>query len=243
MNPEARLENQNHVLQALTHVLAIDGPSGSGKGTISRSVARALGWHFLDSGALYRVVGLAANKANVDLSDEAAVVAVAKTSSFRFFEREIDDPRVILDDVDVTDAIRTEIVAAAASQVAAFAEVRDVLLNKQRELRQPPGLVADGRDMGTVVFPDARLKIFLEASVNERAQRRYKQLMQNGVSAKLADLLQDLTARDLRDRSRAVAPLKCAEDAILIDSTDMSIEDVFSAVMVHAEGVGIYAVA
>ena len=243
MNPEARPGNQNHVLQILPHVLTIDGPSGSGKGTISRSVARALGWHFLDSGALYRVVGLAANKANVDLSDEASVVAIAKTSSFRFFEREIDDPRVILDDVDVTDAIRTEVVAAAASQVAAFSSVRDVLLNKQRELRQPPGLVADGRDMGTVVFPDARLKIFLEASVNERAQRRYKQLMQKGVSAKLADLLQDLTARDLRDRSRAVAPLKCAEDAILIDSTSMSIEDVFSAVMAHAEKVGIYAVA
>jgi CMP/dCMP kinase len=222
-------------------VLAIDGPSGSGKGTISRAVARALGWHFLDSGALYRVVGLAAMHANADLDSEAAVVAVAKNASFRFFEREIDDPRVILDEVDVTDAIRTETVAAAASKVAAIGAVRSVLLDKQRELRQPPGLVADGRDMGTVVFPDARLKIFLEASVNERAERRYKQLMQKGVSANLADLLQDLSARDQRDRNRAVAPLKCAEDAVLIDSTSMSIEQVFSTVMMHAANVGIQA--
>jgi CMP/dCMP kinase len=239
MPPEAKPENQNHAV--LAHVLAIDGPSGSGKGTISRAVARALGWHFLDSGALYRVVGLAATQAAVNLAEETAVVGIAQTSSFRFFEREIDDPRVILDDIDVTDAIRTEIVAAAASQVAAFPSVRSVLLDKQRALRQPPGLVADGRDMGTVVFPDARLKIFLEASVNERAQRRYKQLMQKGVSANLVDLLQDLAARDLRDRSRAVAPLKCADDAVLIDSTSMSIEDVFSAVMMHAAKVGIYA--
>jgi CMP/dCMP kinase len=216
-------------------VLAIDGPSGSGKGTISRAVARALGWHFLDSGALYRVVGLAALLRSADLKQETQVVSIAKNSSFRFFEREIDDPRVILDEVDVTDAIRTEDVAAAASQVAAFASVRDILLDKQRALRQPPGLVADGRDMGTVVFPDAVLKIFLEASVNERAERRYKQLMQKGVSANLADLLQDLTARDARDRNRAVAPLKPASDAILIDSTSMSIEQVFDAVMTHAE--------
>ena len=220
-------------------VLAIDGPSGSGKGTISRSVARALGWHFLDSGALYRVVGLAALNARADLSSEAAVVAVARGASFRFFEREIDDPRVILDEIDVTEAIRNETVAAAASQVAAFGRVREVLLEKQRELRQPPGLVADGRDMGTVVFPDATLKIFLEASVNERADRRFKQLMQKGVSANLADLLQDLSARDQRDRNRAVAPLKCADDAVLIDSTLMSIEAVFSAVMELAARVGL----
>jgi CMP/dCMP kinase len=223
----------------LVHVLAIDGPSGSGKGTISRAVARALGWHFLDSGALYRVVGLAALTRNADLSDEGTVVEIAKNASFRFFEREIDDPRIILDDADVTDAIRTEHVAAAASQVAAFPSVRDVLLFKQRELRQPPGLVADGRDMGTVVFPDARLKIFLEASVNERATRRHRQLLQKGFSANLDDLLQDLTARDFRDRTRAVAPLKCADDAILIDSTTMSIEAVFDAVMQHAARIGL----
>jgi CMP/dCMP kinase len=218
----------------ITPVLTIDGPSGSGKGTISRAVARALGWHFLDSGALYRVVGLAALRRSADLSLQSAVVGVTKAASFRFFEREIDDPRVILDEIDVTDAIRTEDVAAAASQVAAFPEVRAVLLDKQRALRMPPGLVADGRDMGTVVFPDAKLKIFLEASVNVRAERRYKQLMQKGVSANLPDLLQDLTARDARDRNRAVAPLVPASDAVLIDSTMMSIEQVFEAVMAEA---------
>lgn len=224
----------------LTHatqvpVLTIDGPSGSGKGTISRAVARALGWHFLDSGALYRVVGLAALQKNVDLSDFDAVVALTLSSEIRFFEREIDDPRIMLNGADVTDDIRTEAVAAAASQVAAVPAVRSALLDKQRNMLIPPGLVADGRDMGTVVFPDSRCKIFLEASVNERAQRRYKQLLQKGQEANLADLLQDLAARDARDRNRAVAPLKPAEDAVLVDSTAMSIQEVFALVMAHAQ--------
>ena len=216
-------------------VLCIDGPSGSGKGTISRAVARTLGWHFLDSGALYRVLGLAATQQNFDLSDEAALETLALDAKIRFFEREIDDPRVLLNDADVTEVIRTEAVAAAASKVSVFAKVRLALLQKQRELCQPPGLVADGRDMGTVVFPQAGLKIFLEASVNECAQRRHKQLLHNGNPANLADLLQDLADRDFRDRTRAVSPLKPAEDAIVIDSTDMSIESVFQAVLAHAK--------
>ncbi len=216
-------------------VLCIDGPSGSGKGTISRAVARTLGWHFLDSGALYRVLGLAAVQQNLDLSDEIALEALATDAHIRFFEREIDDPRVLLNDVDVTEVIRTEAVAAAASRVSVFAKVRAALLQKQRDLCQPPGLVADGRDMGTVVFPQAGLKIFLEASVNERAQRRYKQLLHNGNPASLTDLLQDLADRDFRDRTRAVAPLKPADDAIVIDSTHMSIESVFSAVLAYAK--------
>jgi CMP/dCMP kinase len=220
-------------------VLTIDGPSGSGKGTISRAVARALGWHFLDSGALYRVVGLASLQVHADLNSEAAIGALTQQVNIRFFEPEIDDPRVLLGGVDVTEAIRTETVAAAASKVAAYPSVRAVLLEKQREMRQPPGLVADGRDMGTVVFQDAELKIFLEASVNERAQRRYKQLIQKGVSASLVDLLQDLTERDLRDRTRAVAPLKPATDAKWIDSTSMSIEQVFAAVMEYAANAGL----
>jgi CMP/dCMP kinase len=227
------------VAAVLPPVLTIDGPSGSGKGTISRAVARELGWHFLDSGALYRVVGLAAIGRGTDLSDESAVQHLTRELSIRFFEPEIDDPRVLLDGADVTDAIRTEAVAGAASKVAAYASVRECLLEKQREMRQPPGLVADGRDMGTIVFPDAELKVFLEASVNERAQRRYKQLIQKGVSANLAALLQDLAERDLRDRTRAVAPLKPADDAHLLDSTSMSIEQVFAAVMQLAKRVGL----
>ncbi len=220
---------------ALPPVLTIDGPSGSGKGTISRHVARALGWHFLDSGALYRVVGLAALYAKADLNQEDVIVSITQTAEIRFFEREIDDPRIMLNGTDVTESIRTEEVAAAASQVASFPRVRAVLLDKQRAMRMPPGLVADGRDMGTVVFPDAECKIFLEASVNERAQRRYKQLLQKGQEANLADLLQDLSARDARDRNRAVAPLKPAEDAFVIDSTLMSIEAVFAEVMRYAQ--------
>jgi CMP/dCMP kinase len=220
-------------------VLCIDGPSGSGKGTISRAVARELGWHFLDSGALYRVLGFAAQQQNVNLSDEKALTELAKSSAIRFFERELDDPRVLWCDQDVTDAIRTEQAAAAASKVAAFPLVRSALLDKQRELRQAPGLVADGRDMGTVVFPDAELKIFLEASVNERALRRYKQLLQKGNPANLDDLLRELAERDLRDRTRSVAPLKAAEDAVIIDSTHMSIEAVFDAVMSAAQQRGL----
>lgn len=221
-------------------VLAIDGPSGSGKGTISRAVARALGWHFLDSGALYRVVGLAALRRGADLGSESAIEAVAREAAMRFFEREIDDPRVLLDGIDVTDEIRTENAAAAASRVAAYPRVRDALLDKQREMRQPPGLVADGRDMGTVVFPDATLKVFLEADVGERARRRYKQLLQKGLSANLDDLLRELAERDLRDRTRAIAPLKPASDAILLDSTSMSIEEVFAAVIAEARARGLF---
>jgi CMP/dCMP kinase len=219
----------------LIPVLCIDGPSGSGKGTISRAVARALGWHFLDSGALYRVLGLAAQQTQVDINNEQALAELARKAQIRFFERELDDPRVLLDDHDVTDAIRGEAAAALASKVAAVPAVRAALLDKQREMAQPPGLVADGRDMGTVVFPQAVLKIFLEASVNERASRRHKQLMQKGVRANLDDLLRELAERDLRDRTRTVAPLKPAEDAIIVDSTYMSIEEVFAAVMHEAQ--------
>lgn len=206
-------------------VLTIDGPSGSGKGTISRRVAEVLGWHLLDSGALYRAVGYAASVARLDLTDEAAVTHCAQTVRITFRASDDgDDTRVIVNGHDTSDELRTETCGAAASAVAGFPGVRQALLDKQRDLRQPPGLVADGRDMGTVVFPDASFKVFLTASADERAQRRYKQLKAKGLDVTLAGLLEEIQARDARDASRTVAPLKPADDAVLVDTTRMSIE-------------------
>ncbi len=207
-------------------VIAIDGPSGSGKGTIAARVADALGWHLLDSGALYRIVGVMAARADVPRDDEEAVAAFAGALSISFA-----DGKVRVDDLDLTDEIRTEDAGELASQVAALPAVRDAVFDLQRSFRQPPGLVADGRDMGTVVFTDANLKIFLDASAEERAERRYKQLKNKGLSVSLRGLLAQIQERDARDRGRAVAPLKPAQDALVIDSTSMSIEMVFETVM------------
>lgn len=200
-------------------MIAIDGPSASGKGTVAAKVADALGFHFLDSGALYRLVGLAALRRGIGLDDVPALAQIAVDLDCRFT-----GARIALEGGDVTDAIRAEDVGAAASRVAALQPVRDALLERQRAFRQPPGLVADGRDMGTVVFPDAGLKIFLTADAVERARRRYKQLIDKGMSANMDALLQDIRARDARDTQRAAAPLLKAPDAVELDTTALSIE-------------------
>ncbi len=213
-------------------VITIDGPTASGKGTIAQRVAAALGWHYLDSGALYRLVALRALETGTDPSDEAALARLAAELCPRF-----SDGRVELDGRDVSDEIRREDVGVMASRIAVHPRLREALLALQRGFRQPPGLVADGRDMGTVVFPDARLKVFLTASVEERAERRHKQLREKGFSGSIADLLQDLQARDARDSNRATAPLRPAEDARHLDSSDLSIEDVVAQVLRwHGEG-------
>jgi len=213
-------------------VLTIDGPSGSGKGTIARMVADALGWHMLDSGALYRAVGFAAGMEGLDLSDAEAVTRCAQTTRISFrAAKGGTETRVIVNSMDATDELRTETCGAAASAVAAIPTVRDALFDKQRGFRKAPGLVADGRDMGTVIFPDARHKVFLTASDEERAKRRYKQLKQKGLEVTLSTLLREIQARDVRDATRAVAPLRPAADAVVIDSTGMPIESVVAAVL------------
>ena len=212
-------------------VLTIDGPSGSGKGTISRIAAARLGWHYLDSGALYRVVGYAAGRDGADLGDQDGLAALALRTDIRFVTSGDAEPRVVVDGVDATDLIRTETAGAAASTIAPIPAVRQALLAKQHAFRQPPGLVADGRDMGTIVFPDARWKVFLTASAEQRAERRYKQLKEKGLSVNLADLLREILARDARDAERVVAPLKPAPDAVLVDTTDVPVERVVERVL------------
>lgn len=212
-------------------VLTIDGPSGAGKGTVSRIAASRLGWHYLDSGALYRAVGVAASWANLDVSDSAALVRCAFDTSVAFRENDAGDLRVLVNGADATDELRLETTGAVASAIAAFPEVRAALKERQRAFRQPPGLVADGRDMGTVIFPDAPYKVFLTASAEERAERRYNQLKDKGVSVTLDGLLREILARDARDAQRTVAPLRPAEDAVLIDTTGLGIEQVVERVL------------
>jgi cytidylate kinase len=211
-------------------VIAVDGPGGSGKGTITTRLADHLGWHFLDSGALYRLTALAVMKKQVSLDDEAALGEVAANLDIRF-ETDGDRVSALLDDQDVTDLIRQEDTGVLASKISAVPLVRAALAGRQRRFRQLPGLVADGRDMGTVIFPDAGLKIFLTASAEIRAERRYKQLKDKGESVNLARLFSEIKARDLRDQSRSIAPLRPAEDAVIIDSTDLSIDEVFDKVV------------
>ncbi|MDO9450232.1 MAG: (d)CMP kinase [Rugosibacter sp.] len=207
-------------------VIAIDGPSASGKGTVASLVAAKLGYHYLDSGALYRLTALAALRAGVALDDAPRVAALAAALPARF-----ENDRVFLDQVDVTDAIRTEEASAGASRVAVIAEVRAALLARQRAWRRFPGLVADGRDMGSVVFPFATVKVFLTASAEARAERRYKQLIAKGLAANMLDLLQDLQTRDERDAQRSAAPLRQCEDARRVDTTLMGIAEAVDAVM------------
>jgi 3-phosphoshikimate 1-carboxyvinyltransferase len=209
-------------------VLCIDGPTASGKGTVAAVVAKALGYHFLDSGAMYRITALAASQAGLDIvpANEQAIAAMARTLPVRF-----EDTKVMLGLQDVTDMIRTEEAGMNASKVSALPAVRDALVHLQHSFRALPGLVADGRDMGTVIFPDATLKVFMTASAQKRAERRYKQLISKGISATLDSLRADLEARDLRDSSRAVAPLKPAVDAKLLDNSDLSIEESVKAVL------------
>lgn len=208
-------------------VVTIDGPSGSGKGTLSQVVANDLGWHFLDSGALYRLTALSALNHKMDLGSAEDIAVLAAHLDIEF---DASSGRVLLEGDDVTQVMRTEKTGAAASRVAAYPEVRKALLQRQRGFRKAPGLVADGRDMGTVVFPDADLKIFLTASAEERARRRVSQLQQSGVDVSYEEILSDVEARDERDRNRSESPLIPAEDAIVLDSTHMSIEGVVEAV-------------
>jgi len=213
-------------------VVAIDGPSGAGKGTVARRVAARLGFHLLDSGALYRLLAMAADEHGVDEHDDAGLVALAAALDVEFPVDPAEDlVRPLLDGRDVGDAIRTERCGAMASRIAAREPVRAALLERQRAFRRPPGLVADGRDMGSVVFPDAEVKIFLTASPEERARRRYKQLIEKGINANLADLIGEISARDERDRERAVAPLRAARDAAVVDSTNMDVDAVCERVL------------
>lgn len=213
-------------------VLTIDGPSGSGKGTVSRLVAERLGWRLLDSGALYRAVGYAAGAAGLDLSDADAVTRCAQATKIRFAAApDGGDTRVLVNGHDATDELRTETGGAAASAIASIPSVRQALVDLQLGFRRQPGLVADGRDMGTVIFPDAPFKVFLTASAAERAKRRYKQLKEKGLSVTLSGLQREIEARDARDASRAVAPLRPAVDAVQVDTTGMPIADVVAKVL------------
>jgi CMP/dCMP kinase len=217
-------------------VMTIDGPSGSGKGTVSRAAARALGWALLDSGALYRLVALAGRKAGISLDDGPRLARVAASFDIRFGSGDSGEEVVWLDGQQVTGAIRTEGAGNDASKVAALPVVRAALLERQRRFAVPPGLVADGRDMGTVVFPRAEVKIFLTASAAERAARRHKQLKEKGVAATLAALSLEIAERDLRDMNRAISPLVPSVDAVLLDTTAMSVDAVVERVLEVARG-------
>ncbi len=211
-------------------VLTIDGPSGSGKGTIAQKMAQKLGWHYLDSGAIYRVLAAAAMKHGVDLEDTAQLTDLA-TDLDLVFEFSGHVLKVLLEGEDVSDSIRTETMGNAASKVAAQPAVRSALLARQRDFKQAPGLVTDGRDMGTVVFEDAAYKVFLTANAAARAERRYKQLKEKGIESILADLTREISERDERDSQRSVAPLCAAADALVLDSTALSIEEVYTQVL------------
>ncbi len=212
-------------------VVAVDGPSGSGKGTVSRRVARHAGWHLLDSGALYRLVALAARRDGLADQDVPGHVRLAGSMGVEFASDGADGESVLLDGVDVTAALRSEVAGQGASRVAAWPELRRALLQRQRDFARPPGLVADGRDIGTVIFPAAELKIFLTASPEERAARRHKQLKDKGSADSLAALSREIAERDLRDSSRSVAPLRPAEDAVVIDSTGLPVEAVVEQIV------------
>ncbi|BCD87330.1 cytidylate kinase [Pseudomonas solani] len=220
-------------------VIAIDGPGGSGKGTVAGLLAKRLGWNLLDSGALYRLLAFAARNHGVDLTNEESLKVLAAHLDVQFLSNAGGVQRIILEGEDVSDVIRTETVGAGASQVAALPAVRDALLQRQRAFQEAPGLVADGRDMGTVVFPDAPLKIFLTATAEERARRRYLQLKGKGMEVEMASLLNEIIERDERDTQRSVAPLKPAKDALILDSTHLSIDEVLERILAAFADLGL----
>ena len=212
-------------------VITIDGPGGSGKGTICRLLAQRLGWQLLDSGAIYRVLALAAMHHQIESDDEEALQPLAAHLDVQFSSDETGNMRITLEGENVTHTIRTQEVADVASKIASLPRVREALLRRQRAFKEAPGLVADGRDMGTVVFPQAEVKIFLTADASERARRRYLELKEKGHDVNIGDLLSEIQARDERDMNRAVAPLKPADDAYMLDSTNKSIEQVLDEVL------------
>lgn len=214
-------------MTARSPVITIDGPTASGKGTVAHRVAKHLGFHYLDSGALYRLTALMATRHGIALDDEEAIATMARTLPCRFVHG-----HVFLEEADVTDAVRAEEVGVAASRIAVLPAVRQALVDLQVAFRYTPGLVADGRDMGTVIFPDASLKVFLTASAEARASRRYKQLIEKGISANMENLVKDLMERDARDSARTTAPLKPAPDAIILDTSELTAEEAVSKVLV-----------
>ncbi|MFT6901384.1 MAG: cytidylate kinase [Colwellia sp.] len=217
-------------------VITIDGPSGAGKGTVARLVAEQLGWHLLDSGAIYRVLAVATLHHHLTIEDEEFLIPIAAHLDVQFEITSKGDGKVILEGENVSNSIRTEEVGAIASKIAAFPRVREALLRRQRAFKVAPGLVADGRDMGTVVFSNAPVKIFLTASAEERAQRRFNQLKDKGFDVKIGRLLDDIRQRDERDETRMVAPLIAAEGALIVDSTDLSIDEVVTKILTFANG-------
>jgi cytidylate kinase len=217
-------------------VITIDGPSGAGKGTAARLVAEQLGWHLLDSGAIYRVLAVATQHHQLSIEEEEPLIPIAAHLDVQFEITSDGEGKVILEGEDVSRTIRTEEVGAIASKIAAFPRVREALLRRQRAFKVTPGLIADGRDMGTVVFVDAPVKVFLTASAEERAQRRFNQLKEKGFDVKIGRLLDDIRQRDERDQTRTVAPLIPAEGALIVDSTNLSIEEVVTKILTFANG-------
>lgn len=212
-------------------VITIDGPGGSGKGTLARLLARELDWNILDSGAIYRLLALASQQKGISVKDEKGLTRLSQEMHIGFSMDDELNIQALLEDFDVSDAIRSEDIGNLASVVSAYAPVREALLQKQRDFRQQPGLVTDGRDMGTVIFPDATIKIFLLANAQERAERRYNQLKNKGIDVNLAQILDEIEERDRRDTERSVAPLKAAADSVTVDSTGLTIEQVFAEVL------------
>lgn len=215
-------------------IITVDGPSGAGKGTLCYALAEKLGFALLDSGAIYRVTALAALKRAVDLSDEFQLAELARNLNIEFLPVD-GEVNIMLDGMNVSSLIRTQEVAEAASKIAVFPQVRAALLQLQQDFAKNEGLIADGRDMGTVVFPNAQVKLFLDASAEERAKRRYKQLQNKGINGNFAQILAEIQERDFRDRNREVAPLKPADDALLLDSTTLSIDEVIAQALVYIQ--------